>query len=289
MTRRRKDDSFFDDLHAMFRVVPFWVGPPTALLFFLLLRFLVPAIFRSGSTPDVHSMINGVAHAVALPVAALVLCLWLLAEIVKWQRRGLLDGQSGIDSIRDLSWQEFEYLVGEAYRRQGYVVQETGSPSGDGGIDLSLSRGPERVLVQCKQWQTRRVGVKPVRELYGVMVSERASRAILITSGSFTPEARRFAAKNAVVLIEGPELAQMVSTVKTTRSSPENGRIATGVRRAALVPTESPCSSAEVAPECPKCGAAMVLREAKKGPNAGSRFWGCSQYPQCRGTKEHAR
>jgi restriction system protein len=231
-------------------------------------------------------MISGVARAIALPVAGLVLCLWLLAEIVKWQRRRLLDGQSGIDSIRDLSWQEFEYLVGEAYRRQGFVVQETGSPSGDGGIDLLLTRGPERVLVQCKQWKKRRVGVKPVRELYGVMVSEGASKAILITSGSFTPEARRFAEKSAVVLIEGPELSRMVSTVKTSRSSPENGRIEAGARTPVPVPTESSRLSAEVAPECPKCGAAMVLREARKGPNAGSRFWGCSRFPQCRGTKE---
>lgn len=289
MTRRRKDEGLFDDLFEMFLVVPTWVGPPVALLFFLLLRFAIPAIFGSDGKPDMTTMIGGVARTIALPVGILTLCIWLLAEVRKWRRRRLLDGQSGIDSICKLSWQEFEHLVGEAYRRQGYVVQETGSPSGDGGIDLSLTRGPERVLVQCKQWKTRRVGVKPVRELYGVMVSEGASGAILITSGSFTPEARRFAAKNAVALVEGPELAQLVSTVKTTRSSPENGRIATGVRMAALVPTESACSSAEVAPECPKCGAAMVLREAKKGPNAGSRFWGCSQYPQCRGTKEHAR
>ena len=34
--------------------------------------------------------------------------------------------------------------------------------------------------------------------------------------------------------------------------------------------------------KCPKCGADMVLRTAKKGRNAGSRFWGCSAYPNCR-------
>ncbi len=33
---------------------------------------------------------------------------------------------------------------------------------------------------------------------------------------------------------------------------------------------------------CPKCGAGMVVREAKRGPNAGNTFWGCSTYPQCR-------
>jgi len=38
-------------------------------------------------------------------------------------------------------------------------------------------------------------------------------------------------------------------------------------------------------PACPKCGAAMVLRTARKGANAGNPFWGCGQYPKCRGTR----
>mgnify|MGYP002710189104 FL=1 len=33
---------------------------------------------------------------------------------------------------------------------------------------------------------------------------------------------------------------------------------------------------------CPKCGAPMVLRVAKKGEKAGKKFYGCSQFPKCR-------
>lgn len=36
---------------------------------------------------------------------------------------------------------------------------------------------------------------------------------------------------------------------------------------------------------CQACGKAMLLRTARKGPNAGSRFWGCSGYPECRATQ----
>jgi four helix bundle suffix protein len=36
---------------------------------------------------------------------------------------------------------------------------------------------------------------------------------------------------------------------------------------------------------CPLCGKPMALRTARKGPNAGSQFWGCSGYPECKGTK----
>ena len=35
--------------------------------------------------------------------------------------------------------------------------------------------------------------------------------------------------------------------------------------------------------QCPKCGSSMVLREVKKGQNAGNKFWGCSKFPKCRG------
>lgn len=39
------------------------------------------------------------------------------------------------------------------------------------------------------------------------------------------------------------------------------------------------------APSCPKCGSSMVRRVAKQGSNAGNAFWGCSQYPSCRGIR----
>jgi restriction system protein len=39
------------------------------------------------------------------------------------------------------------------------------------------------------------------------------------------------------------------------------------------------------APACPTCGKGMVLRTARKGALAGSRFWGCTGYPECRGTR----
>jgi four helix bundle suffix protein len=36
-------------------------------------------------------------------------------------------------------------------------------------------------------------------------------------------------------------------------------------------------------PDCPQCGKPMVLRTAKTGKNLGKQFWGCSDYPDCRG------
>jgi hypothetical protein len=36
---------------------------------------------------------------------------------------------------------------------------------------------------------------------------------------------------------------------------------------------------------CPRCGGELILRTARQGPNAGSQFFGCSNYPKCRYTK----
>ena len=39
-------------------------------------------------------------------------------------------------------------------------------------------------------------------------------------------------------------------------------------------------------PSCPTCGGEMMKRTAKKGPNEGSRFWGCRSFPSCRGARK---
>lgn len=46
-----------------------------------------------------------------------------------------------------------------------------------------------------------------------------------------------------------------------------------------------PSDSGPNPPACPLCGGLMALRTAKKGPSAGSQFWGCAKYPECKGTK----
>ncbi len=47
-------------------------------------------------------------------------------------------------------------------------------------------------------------------------------------------------------------------------------------------PTER--SDQPAPPACPKCGGLMALRTARKGPHAGSQFWGCTRYPDCKAT-----
>ncbi len=58
-----------------------------------------------------------------------------------------------------------------------------------------------------------------------------------------------------------------------------------GMRRSATIPPKAVNENTPATPTCPKCGSPMVLRTARKGTNAGNSFWGCGQYPKCRGTR----
>lgn len=183
-------------------------------------------------------------------------------------RSKLLDEQSSLESIRAMSWQEFELLVGEAFRRKGFEVKENGGGGADGGIDLILNKNGKKSIVQCKRWKTFSISVPLVRELYGVMTAERANDCIFVSSGNYTAEARLFAEGKPIWLIDGSELLDLVSSVQVQSSISQSGIIK---------------QSLPVSPECPLCGSGMVKRTARKGANAGNEFWGCSKFPTCRG------
>ncbi|MFZ1411086.1 MAG: restriction endonuclease [Micropruina sp.] len=87
-----------------------------------------------------------------------------------------------------VGWQEFERLVGAGFQARGYLVEAT-QDGADGGVDLNLTRGSERAVVQCKHWMARRVGVSKVRELLGVMQQTGVPQGFIVSSGEFTADA----------------------------------------------------------------------------------------------------
>jgi restriction system protein len=186
----------------------------------------------------------------------------------------------GSASVAGMNWQEFELLIGEAFRQRGYRVEERGGSGADGGIDLVLKRDGQKTLVQCKHWKVYKVGVSVVRELYGVMTATGAARGIVVTSGRFTDDAAAFAKQTSIDLLDGAALAALI----------EEGRASKVAGRAGAAASPAPASastdtSAEASPDCPACGAPMTQRVAKRGANEGRAFWGCSTYPRCRGTR----
>lgn len=62
-------------------------------------------------------------------------------------------------------------------------------------------------------------------------------------------------------------------------------RLAERSRQRAVEQDQSdPSDPTDQIPACPQCGKPMVLRTARAGKNAGKQFWGCSAYPECKGT-----
>jgi restriction system protein len=58
------------------------------------------------------------------------------AALRAFRRCEMLDSLRGLDTLRALSWQDFERLVGDAYRRRGYTIEEIAGSAPDGGADV---------------------------------------------------------------------------------------------------------------------------------------------------------
>lgn len=209
----------------------------------------------------------------AAPLLAAVFLLPLPVAI--WRRsreRRLVRKLVSIETLRAMRWDELEMVVRRLFEQHGYAAERVGGAGADGGVDVILRKAGRTLLVQCKQWNARQVSVNVVRELAGVVVVHGADGGIVVTCGVFTKEARSFAARSGIVLVDGLELLKM--------------RKATGV---SVQGAPVLASGAPVAPEstcgCPRCGAIMVRRSAKNGSLAGQQFLGCSNYPACRGTR----
>lgn len=189
--------------------------------------------------------------------------------------------------LRELSPPEFERLVADAFRLQGFgVVDRVGSGAGR-GVDLLLNRGRDIYLVQCRSWNARRVGVDVVRELYSVMKAHQATGGFVVSCGRYRSEARQFAVHKGIRLLDGPALVGMLHEVLADRAGQ-----ATSSTQPCTTQVTEPLTSPHTQvlevhdlPSCPRCGAFMVKRQGSQG---ASYFWGCTTYPECKGTRPAA-
>jgi|TARA_R110002126_G_scaffold135722_4_gene280033 restriction system protein len=251
----RKNTSFADLLFQ----APWWVSVIAAAITYVVMGHLLPSVETD------NQLINMIFKALAIPAPYFAIFILFIAPFSFFNARRKakqLDAQKSIETIRQLHWRNFEKLVAEAYRRQGYRVTE-GSFGADGGIDLELRKGEGLILVQCKQWKAQKVGVSVVREMFGVLTASNADKVIVICSGRFTQQAIDFAYDKPVTLIDGNELLSLIHEVQT---EPKVETVKQNV--------------------CSRCGSELVERQAKRGAHAGNAFLGCSAFPKCRYTEE---
>jgi len=119
------------------------------------------------------------------------------------------------DALSRIGWEEFERVLAAHYRDVGWWVEHVGTGATgarfDGGVDLRLRRDAQVVLVQCKHWNAKQVPHNAVHELLGILVTEGATGAILITSGEFTAAAVATAGRSDKIrLIDGSGLRDML-------------------------------------------------------------------------------
>lgn len=174
-----------------------------------------------------------------------------------------------------MTWQQFEALVAEHFRQQGYKASLNAQAGPDGGVDIELRKGSELSLVQCKQWRSTKVGAAIVRELYGVMSARGAVHGYVVCAGSFTADASEFVIGRNVTLLNGQQLVKAMNEVLRKAASGKATRD-TAVTRD---------DQESVAPRCPVCGERMVKRTSSRGWENGNAFWGCGGFPKCRGTR----
>jgi restriction system protein len=170
--------------------------------------------------------------------------------------------------LKRLDWRRFEELCAAYFEIQGFRTDLAYSGV-DGGVDIKVyEQGAKSasIIVQCKPWNAYRVGIKPVRELRSVMASGSVGEGVLVTSGKFTQEARDFAGKEKISLIDGTELL---------------GKIGELVPEKSLALLKVATQGDFLTPTCPTCAIKMISR---KSTTHGRAYWGCRNYPGCKQT-----
>jgi len=119
-------------------------------------------------------------------------------------------------NLAAMDWEDFEHLIRELFEREfsasGGEVKVT-QANRDGGVDaIAFDPDPIRggkIVIQAKRY-TNTVGVAAVRDLYGTVVNEGATKGILATTSDYGPDAYGFAKDKPLTLLNGANLLHLL-------------------------------------------------------------------------------
>ena len=119
-------------------------------------------------------------------------------------------------NLAAMDWEDFEHLIREIFEKEfsssGGEVKVT-QASRDGGVDaIAFDPDPIRggkIVIQAKRY-TNTVGVGAVRDLYGTVVNEGATKGILVTTSDYGPDSYAFANGKPLVLLSGANLLHIL-------------------------------------------------------------------------------
>jgi restriction system protein len=175
-----------------------------------------------------------------------------------------------LDLLQELEWKRFEEVTAEYYRIQGFDAKTT-RIGADGGIDIVLRKdGLDKpiAVVQCKAHKNN-IGIKPIRELYGVMAAEKIENGVFITTSDYTSEAIQFADEKKMLLLSGKDFIQKINNLNHEQKSKL---------------LDFATHGDYITPTCPRCDIKMIIKTRRKD---GGEFWGCQNYrPYGRGCSQ---
>ncbi|MBI4923863.1 MAG: restriction endonuclease [Devosia nanyangense] len=127
----------------------------------------------------------------------------------------LVSELSSATNLMDLNPYEFEELVANLFGKMGLESKLTRA-SRDGGVDcVAFDPRPVlggKVVIQAKRYR-HVVGVSAVRDLYGTMMNEGASKGLLVTTSGYGPDAFQFAKDKPIELIDGGGLLYLLGEI----------------------------------------------------------------------------
>lgn len=120
------------------------------------------------------------------------------------------------DNLASMPWEDFEHLIREIFSKEfsgnGGEVKVT-QASRDGGVDaIAFDPDPIRggkIVIQAKRY-TNTVGVSAVRDLYGTVMNEGATKGILVTTADYGPDAYEFVKNKPLTLMSGANLLYLL-------------------------------------------------------------------------------
>lgn len=129
----------------------------------------------------------------------------------------VIEGMESGANIAAIGWEEFEHLIRELFEKEfsagGGEVKVT-QASRDGGVDaIAFDPDPIRggkIVIQAKRY-TNTVDVSAVRDLYGTVLAEGATKGIIVTTSGFGPDAHRFAKGKPLTLLDGNNLLYLLA------------------------------------------------------------------------------
>lgn len=198
-----------------------------------------------------------------------------------------LPTEDGTTQIDHIFVSVFGVFVVETKNMKGWIF---GSP-GNSTWTQKIYRHTNRFQNPLRQNHKH---VKTLQSLLGLTDQQVHSVVVFVGDSQFKTEmpenvmhgALRYAdhikSSRTIVLTES-QVEEIISKIATGRLTPSFKTNREHVRHVREIVAGKTNGSTTSTPNCPQCNGSMVLRQAKSGRNTGKEFWGCSQYPRCRG------